>query len=204
MTGSAESETLTESLLSAIRLQRHLAARIFISTQEPTVSPGLLDLCSATIVHRFTSPAWLKTLSQHLAGASPLSQAPKSSIPSKDGLIDAGHQETEPPETGLGTLLERIVALRPGEALLFSPTAAMHMRLTPSTGPFESYTGDSNLDSSDSFETSVEAVSRLSTRDLAGRDPCDPVELIRLGLQALPIQIRKRVTEDGGRSKMAS
>ena len=65
---SGSAGTLTNSLLATIRLQRHLGLRVVISTQEPTVSPKLLDLCSITIVHRFTSPDWMKTLRGHLAG----------------------------------------------------------------------------------------------------------------------------------------
>ncbi|PHH60585.1 hypothetical protein CDD81_1441 [Ophiocordyceps australis] len=49
MTDTAECETLTKSLLETIRLQRHLGTRVAISTQEPTISPKLLDLCSVTI-----------------------------------------------------------------------------------------------------------------------------------------------------------
>ncbi len=56
------------SLLEPIRLQHHLGARI-IATHEPTVSPAL-ELCSVTIVHRFSSPAWLRTLREYLAGVS--------------------------------------------------------------------------------------------------------------------------------------
>jgi hypothetical protein len=56
MNDSGEASALTEQLLATIRLQRHLGARVVISTQEPTVSPRLLDLCSVTVVHRFTSP----------------------------------------------------------------------------------------------------------------------------------------------------
>ena len=70
MNESAECATLTESLLATIRLQRHLGARVLISTQEPTISPKLLDLCSVTVVHRFTSPDWLAALKRHLAGVS--------------------------------------------------------------------------------------------------------------------------------------
>ncbi|KAF4806950.1 hypothetical protein CGCSCA5_v013895 [Colletotrichum siamense] len=73
MKESDDSQTLTNSLLETIRLQRHLGVRVFISTQEPTVSTKLLDLCSMTIVHRFTSPDWLRTLRQHLAGVSSMS-----------------------------------------------------------------------------------------------------------------------------------
>ncbi|KAK3173980.1 hypothetical protein K4F52_010339, partial [Lecanicillium sp. MT-2017a] len=196
MTGSAESEKLTESLLSAIRLQRHLAARIFISTQEPTISPALLDLCTATIVHRFTSPAWLNMLSKHLAGVSSLPKPPWSSI---GRIVDPEHHEPEAQVTGLGALLEEIVDLRCGEAFLFAPTAAMRMRV-----PRESYTDDSSRDSSDSSEPSDEASSQPGLRGLADSDNRDPDELVRLRHHALRIQIRDRVTKDGGRSKMAS
>lgn len=68
MTNSAECQALTEPLLATIRLQRHLGARVIIPTQEPTISPKLLDLCSVTIVHRFTSPDRLTALGRHLAG----------------------------------------------------------------------------------------------------------------------------------------
>lgn len=68
MTESREAKELTKKLLGCIRMQRHIGARVFIATQEPTISPGLLDLCSVTIVHRFSSPEWLATLRRHLAG----------------------------------------------------------------------------------------------------------------------------------------
>ncbi|KAI8654426.1 C2H2-type domain-containing protein [Fusarium sp. Ph1] len=56
MTDNNEGQAFTESLLSTIRLQRHLGVRVIISTQEPTISPRLLDLSTITIIHRFTSP----------------------------------------------------------------------------------------------------------------------------------------------------
>lgn len=59
----------TGSLLKAIREQRHKNVRVIIATQEPTISPKLLDLCSITLVHRFRSPDWLSVLKAHLAGA---------------------------------------------------------------------------------------------------------------------------------------
>ncbi|GAD99599.1 hypothetical protein AOR_1_674054 [Paecilomyces variotii No. 5] len=46
MNSSIEAQEFTETLLSAVRLQRHLGARMIISTQEPTISPALLNLCS--------------------------------------------------------------------------------------------------------------------------------------------------------------
>lgn len=100
MNESGESSALTENLLATIRLQRHLAARILISTQEPTISPKLLDLCSVTIVHRFTSPEWLRALQKHLAGVS-----------------EAGEQTH--------SIFAQIVQLRVGEALMFAPSAVL-------------------------------------------------------------------------------
>jgi hypothetical protein len=110
---------LTSTLLSAIRLQRHLGARIIISTQEPTISPSLLDLCSVTIAHRFTSPMWLQSLKKHLAAvASDLNdQKPgenRDHIKSTDKRI-----------------FGEIVKLRVGEALLFSPSATVGVEKGP-------------------------------------------------------------------------
>ncbi|KIM46031.1 hypothetical protein M413DRAFT_23823 [Hebeloma cylindrosporum] len=58
---------LTNALLNLIRQQRHLAMRVIISTQEPTVVPPvLLDLCSVAVLHRFSSPTWWQHLVQHV------------------------------------------------------------------------------------------------------------------------------------------
>lgn len=95
----------TDTLLSAIRLQRHLGARIIICTQEPTISTALLNLCSVTIVHRFTSPEWLRALNKHLAVNSQTQSG-------NDGTMDEST-----------SLFHRIVRLRVGEALLFAPSA---------------------------------------------------------------------------------
>lgn len=107
MTEVPNASSLTENLLSVIRLQRHLATRVIIATQEPTLSPKLLGLCSMTIVHRFTSPDWLRTLREHLAGISRLND-------------DSGRDLQE--------VLKRIVSLRAGQALLFSSGAVMSIR----------------------------------------------------------------------------
>lgn len=116
---SSESQTLTNSLLETIRLQRHLGVRVFISTQEPTVSTKLLDLCSMTVVHRFTSPDWLRTLRSHLAGVSSMS-------------VIASDEETEAVSSitfeGKDPVLEvfaMIVSLHTGEALVFAPSAVI-------------------------------------------------------------------------------
>ena len=122
MNESAEAQTLTGTLLSTIRLQRHLGARIIICTQEPTISPALLDLCSVTIVHRFTSPEWMRSLKAHLAAVAP---------DVADQVLDAGDREGDlmrEPTSGAknhtaSLIFKKIVGLGIGEALIFSPSA---------------------------------------------------------------------------------
>jgi len=104
MNGTSASEVFTQSLLTVIREQRHKGARVVIATQEPTISTKLLDLCSMTIVHRFTSPEWLSALKGHLAGAS----------------MSRGNNGTD-----LHQLFKEIVNLNVGESLLFSPSAML-------------------------------------------------------------------------------
>ncbi|GBF66213.1 hypothetical protein TMEN_8933 [Trichophyton mentagrophytes] len=106
-TKSREAVTLTETMLSLIRQQRHLATRVIIATQEPTLSPNLLDLCNLTVVHRFSSPAWFKALEGHLAGA----------------IMDVSASRVSKYSTG--SLFSRIVGLGTGEALVFCPNAIL-------------------------------------------------------------------------------
>ncbi|KAG8687703.1 hypothetical protein FRC08_011845 [Ceratobasidium sp. 394] len=70
--GKGATSELTQSLLSLIRQQRHLAMRVIISTQEPTVLPPvLIDLCSCLIMHRFSSKRWYDHLLGHIAADMP-------------------------------------------------------------------------------------------------------------------------------------
>jgi DNA helicase HerA-like ATPase len=66
MLNTPGSKILTDHLTRVIRLQRHQGARVVVSTQEPTVSTDLIALCSVTIIHRFTSPAWYNALKKHI------------------------------------------------------------------------------------------------------------------------------------------
>jgi hypothetical protein len=180
MTNTAECASLTESLLSTIRLQRHLGARVIISTQEPTISPRLLDLCSVTIVHRFTSPDWLATLKQHLAGASVCMDAINETEKSKsivkfdeDDLIQPRYAGIRPLSIKTANvasgLFQEIVSLNTGEALMFAPNAVIG----------------------------------LAERTAATVNGQLKVTPERLGPGVLKVRIRKRVTQDGGRSIMA-
>ncbi|KAJ5346877.1 uncharacterized protein N7506_000130 [Penicillium brevicompactum] len=114
MKDSVEAGNFTDNLLSTVRLQRHLGARILISTQEPTISSDLLSLCSVTIVHRFSSPAWIRALQGHVAGAAlglQLNQEKSASDDDHPGNVEISRKFS---------LFHRIVHLQVGEALLFS------------------------------------------------------------------------------------
>ena len=104
MNGTDSSSAFTTSLLSVIRQQRHLATRVIIATQEPTISPSLLDLSSMTIVHRFTSPAWHEALKSHLAAISSGGDASKRKV--RD-------------------IFDQMVRLSTGEAFVFAPSAML-------------------------------------------------------------------------------
>ena len=142
MTSTAAATTFTDKLLQLIRQQRHLATRVVISTQEPTISPRLLDLCTVTIVHRFTSPQWFRTLREHLAGVS-----------TAEELGGATNRDAR-------SIFAEIVELEPGEALMFSPSATLEL--------------------------------------VEGEAPR------KLGMDWLKIRVRRRLTEDGGRSILAT
>ncbi|KAJ5380853.1 uncharacterized protein N7496_003281 [Penicillium cataractarum] len=111
---SSEAMELTENLLSIVRQQRHLGTRVLIATQEPTISPILLDLCNLTIIHRFTSPAWFKAIKAHIAGA---------------------RENAEARESLERDLFRKIVQLSTGEALLFCPTALLDVMRRGDSSP---------------------------------------------------------------------
>ncbi|KAL6808911.1 hypothetical protein GGI42DRAFT_340180 [Trichoderma sp. SZMC 28013] len=183
MTDTVESELLTARLLENIRVQRHVGIRVIISTQEPTISPKLLDLCSVTIVHRFTSPDWMQSLRQHLAGASIAPVATDEVFENGDGNIT----NIRPSSKELATeLFHKIVALRRGEALLFCPSAIIGLRTAPVKLEDESLVKDNWMDED-------------SEHDAAKEYP----QLIKLSHGHLKIQVRKKITEDGGRSILA-
>ena len=144
MTGTDSSSVFTESLLSVIRQQRHLATRIIIATQEPTISPSLLDLCSMTIVHRFTSPAWLESLKSHLGAVSSKREASKA---------------------GVQDMLNRIMDLNTGEAFVFSPSAML------------------GVDDENGSESP---------------------RMVKMGIRYIKVRVRNRMTQDGGRSILAT
>ncbi|KAK3396182.1 hypothetical protein B0T20DRAFT_263632 [Sordaria brevicollis] len=232
-TGSAECRTLTDRLLETIRLQRHLGARVIISTQEPTISPKLLDLCSVTIVHRFTSPDWLRALSKHLAGVSKggrmlekalaMTQSRAEDIDT-DGVnaLSLGHNDPAM------ELFAKIVALKVGEALVFAPSAIVGVQRanaqtsstsTAATKPdagtvddLQSQLQHINLGVPTSDKQQQETAPPTATPSDETKKPASPpstaspasATVKRLAHGVLKIRIRNRTTADGGQSIMAA
>ncbi|KAF2450187.1 hypothetical protein P171DRAFT_450876 [Karstenula rhodostoma CBS 690.94] len=110
-------KAFTEKLLRTVREQRHQAVRVVVATQEPSINPQLLDLCSITMVHRCTSPEWFKVLKQHIAAL-----YLNSLISATHGGVYNGTEEATRDDKAL---FNEIVRLKLGESLLFCPTAAV-------------------------------------------------------------------------------
>lgn len=184
-TGSAECRTLTDRLLETIRLQRHLGARVIISTQEPTISPKLLDLCSVTIVHRFTSPDWLRALSKHLAGVSKGGRMLEKALAmnqSRSG--DEGIDTDGVNALSLGyndpamELFAKIVALKVGEALVFAPSAIMGVQKATPRFPSVSTTATKpDVGSVDGLQSQLQLIDlgEPSTSDKQQQETVTPV-----------------------------
>ncbi|KAI0470573.1 hypothetical protein GGR56DRAFT_659444 [Xylariaceae sp. FL0804] len=212
MGDSAETQTLTNSLLATIRLQRHLGTRVVISTQEPTVSPMLLDLCSITIVHRFTSPEWLRVLRGHLAGISTAAKLARvfehehndnngggSDDDDHDGcdaqeqvLVDGlrGIRITSDSEPTM-ELFSQILRLRVGEALVFAPSAIVSL--------------EERREEEDGRGRAAAAAAAAGKKQKKNNKKKKTVVVPRrLDHNVLHVSVRKRLTDDGGKSIMAS
>jgi hypothetical protein len=113
LSDNAAAKQFTGKLLKSIREQRHQGTRIVITTQEPTLDTSLLDLCSITMVHRCSSPAWFQVLKKHIAGLY------------LDGGEDAAGGESGSVKANERALFRQIVELKLGESLLFCPTAVV-------------------------------------------------------------------------------
>ncbi|KAF7944210.1 hypothetical protein EAE96_010612 [Botrytis aclada] len=177
-------DSLTGNLLSTIRLQRHLGTRIFISTQEPTISPALIDLCSMTIVHRFSSPEWLKCLRSHVAA-----------------LHNSG-SNSQDDESMRRNVFKEIVTLRVGEALLFAPEAMIYEgcdKITLPPGGESADTTTLTINGEDSNSSSEKKKGKAIERD-----GYESQALRKLGTDYVKIKVRARLTNDGGRSVLAA
>ena len=104
LTDNMENGHMPFYLHSVSRILRHLGARVFIPTQELTISLALLDLCSVTVVHRLASPAWFHALKAYLV------------VLDFTKILENGERAAK-------DVFEDIVRLKVGEALCLCPKA---------------------------------------------------------------------------------
>lgn len=90
-------KALCETIAKTVRQQRHVGIRLVISTQEPTLLPDLIALCSITVIHRFTSPKWFNAIKDHIS-------------------VPPGEDYRK---------MQAIERLKTGTALVYAPTAAL-------------------------------------------------------------------------------
>ncbi len=210
---SLPSQKLSNSLIATIRLQRHLAARIIIATQEPTIDPRLLDLCSITLVHRFSSPEWMKVLKGHLAGA--VAGGTTERIEEEE---EEDEEETEEDEEVMKKkkkkndqkkesedIFNTIVDLKVGEALLFSPSAVLDVVSVVGGTTGRRYRRDGAARQQDVLaeeeEEEEEEGREESEKEEVGNRKEGGHRVRKLGTGYLKVRIRNRVTVDGGRSR---
>ena len=178
MMGTASAQRFTDTLLSAIRLERHLGTRVLISTQEPTISSKLLDLCSITIVHRFSSPEWLSFLKSHIAAAG------------QEGKMD---------------LMARIVGLNCGQAFVFAPGGLMTAQEVKKheDGEGEGKDGSAVEMLCEKTKPMMEGIEKkMDEMKVSGGGWGHP-KMEKMCLRYMKVKIRKRVTADGGMSLLA-
>jgi hypothetical protein len=184
MTSTApEAVDLTETLLSIVRQQRHLGARVMIATQEPTLAPSLLELCNVTIIHRFSSPAWFRVIRSHIAGA--------------------GVEETASKSRSTSEIFHKIVHLTTGEALVFCPTALLDVKEGDEdscSDPSDGTTSSSGPDTPESLESSSDSESSDNYTKADGHNKTTGPRVVQLGTAYAHIRVRGRITVDGGRS----
>lgn len=177
---SLEAADLTETLLSVVRQQRHLAARVLIATQEPTLAPALLELCNVTIIHRFSSPAWFKAIKSHIAGAG---------IDEKDSTTSSA-------------IFHKIVRLPTGEALVFCPTALLDIAKHNDQEDEDPLSATSSSWSNAPDEPSSMDSVPITTTDSDSQDEPTSNRVVQLGPSYAHIRVRNRITVDGGRSML--
>jgi len=104
---------LTQHLFTSLHERRHHAVRVVIATQKPTINTTLLELCSISVVHRFSSLEWYLVDKQHIAGAGLAETSMAEDV--------NGNRE----RTNGMDLFSAGVRLPVGEPLLVCPTAAL-------------------------------------------------------------------------------
>jgi hypothetical protein len=153
-----------------------------------------MDLCDVSIIHRFRSPTWFSAIKDHLAGLV------------WSGSVGGSGNGKE--------VFERIVSLKDGEALVFANGAVLDLdegsAKEDSDGSNSFYSaseeGDGGADLDDEDDTLAESMAELGFDDEQRlQKQVNALSKVQpLNTKYIKVQIRQRLTTDGGKSQMAS
>jgi hypothetical protein len=95
-----ESPDLVAGLVESVREMRHKGMNVLVASQDPPSVPiSLIELSDHVILHKFTSPAWLKHLQKANASLADLTPAKMAALGPGEAYVWAG-KATEPAFTG--------------------------------------------------------------------------------------------------------
>ena len=79
---------LVDSITTAIREMRHKGVSIMIASQDPMSLPSeIIELSSIVIVHKFSSPAWVKHVQKAITALQTLTPMAMSSLTSGEAFL---------------------------------------------------------------------------------------------------------------------
>ncbi|SHK46788.1 hypothetical protein SAMN05720469_10713 [Fibrobacter intestinalis] len=79
---------LVDSITTAIREMRHKGVSIMIASQDPMSLPSeIIELSSIVIMHKFSSPAWVKHVQKAITALQTLTPTAMSSLTSGEAYI---------------------------------------------------------------------------------------------------------------------
>ncbi|GCB46459.1 ATP-binding protein [Streptomyces sp. NL15-2K] len=92
----ADSGDLVTGLVSSVREMRHKGMSVLVASQDPPSVPSeLIELCTHMVLHRFTSPAWLKHLQKVNAALSGLNPEKLAALRPGEAYVWSGKATDE-------------------------------------------------------------------------------------------------------------
>ncbi|MGZ3116800.1 methylation-associated defense system ATP-binding protein MAD8 [Streptomyces sp. H62] len=86
-----DSPDLVAGLVDSVRLMRHKGMTVLVASQDPPSVPiALIELSDLMVLHKFTSPAWLKHLQKANASLAELTPAKMASLPPGSAYVWSG------------------------------------------------------------------------------------------------------------------
>src|SRR5690606_2961893 len=86
-----ENPDLVDGLIESVREMRHKGMNVLVASQDPPSVPiSLIELSNHVVLHKFTSPAWLKHLQRAKTALQELSPAKLAALTPGEAYIWSG------------------------------------------------------------------------------------------------------------------